>query len=267
VLGLVAVVLIGLFGERLYGARVGRTAAVLAAVFPGSFVFSFAYSEALMIALAAATLLMLHEREWTAAGVLAALTTAARPNGVAIIVACAVAAFVAIRERREWASLVSVALAPLGFVAFQLYVGVHANEPAVWFRVQREAWDEGASFGWTAVKNTVQAVVTPLTSPTDTITAITLVATVILVVFAWRARLPAWMTAYSWAVLVLMLTPSTVTARPRFLFTAFPLLIGAAVWFERRRRDDETIWPLTLAASGAGLTALTALYGVIGAIP
>ena len=97
--------------------------------------------------------------------------------------------------------------------------------------------------------------------------AITVLATVILVVFAWRARLPSWMTAYSWAVLAMMLTPSTVTARPRFLFTAFPLLIGAAVWFDRRRRDDETVWPLTLAASGAGLTALTALYGVIGAIP
>ena len=34
---------------------------------------------------------------------------------------------------------------------------------------------------------------------------------------------------------------------------------------ELRSSDDETVWPLTLAASGAGLTALTALYGVIGA--
>lgn len=274
VLGLVAVVLIALLAQRLYSERVGRTTATLVTLFPGSFVLSFAYSEALMIVLAAAAMHMLLDRRWLAAGVFAALTTATRPNGLAIVACCAVAAIAELRtgdgdadhtgDRR---AILSVLLAPLGFVAFQVWLGRHAGETGVWFRVQREAWDEGASFGWTAVKNTVEAVVTPLTSPTDTITAITVLATVILLVFAWRARLPSWMTAYSWAVLAMMLTPSTVTARPRFLFTAFPLLIGAAVWFDRRRRDDETVWPLTLAASGAGLTALTALYGVIGAIP
>lgn len=266
-LGLAAVVLIALLAQRLYGEQVGRTTATLVALFPGSFVLSFAYSEALMIVLAAAAMHMLLDRRWLAAGVFAALTTATRPNGLAIVVCCAVAAVAAIRQERDWRALASVLLAPLGFVAFQVWLGRHAGEPGVWFRVQREAWDEGASFGWTAVKNTVEAVVAPLTSPTDTITALTVVATVVLVSLAWKARLPAWMTAYSWTVLVLMLTPSTVTARPRFLFTAFPLLIGVALWFERRRRDDETVWPLTLAASGAGLTALTALYGVIGAIP
>lgn len=268
VLGLVAVVLVAMLAQRLYGERVGRTTATLVALFPGSFVLSFAYSEALMIVLAAAAMHMLLDRRWWAAGVFAALTTATRPNGLAIVVCCAVAAIAELRRNGDRTALASVLLAPLGFVAFQVWLGRHAGETGVWFRVQREAWDEGASFGWTAAKNTVEAVVAPLTSPTDTITAITVLATVTLIVLAWAARLPGWMTAYSWAVVVLMLTPSTVTARPRFLFTAFPLLIGAAVWFERRRRrNDESVWTLTLAASGAGLTALTALYGVIGAIP
>lgn len=286
-LGLIAVVLIGVLAARMFGDRVGRTAAVLAAIFPGSFVFSFAYSEALMITLAAATLLMLHEREWVAAGVLAAFTTAARPNGVAIVVACAVAALLAIRERHEWRSLIAPALAPLGFVAFQLYVGVHANEPAVWFRVQREAWGEGASFGWTAVKNTASAIIHPVTSPTDTITAISVITTVVLVWLAWRARLSWPIYAYSWTVLAMMLLPATVTARPRFLFTAFPLLIGAAKWYVERRElhaaehdgvtsagpesrhdaGDDQLWTLTMVASGAGLAVLTGLYGVFGAIP
>jgi hypothetical protein len=51
------------------------------------------------------------------------------------------------------------------------------------------------------------------------------------------------------------------------LFTAFPLLIGAARWYEHRRNTDETLWPATMAACGAGLAALTGLYGVFGAIP
>src|SRR5690606_6165577 len=108
-----------------------------------------AYSEAIMLALAAGTLLMLHYREWTAAGVLAALCTASRPNGVAIVFACLIAAWLAWRVSHEGGrrAAIAVLLAPLGFIAFQLYVGNTAGETFVWFRVQSEAWGEGASFG------------------------------------------------------------------------------------------------------------------------
>jgi hypothetical protein len=267
ILGLIAVVLIALIAQRLYGERVGRTTATLVALFPGSFVLSFAYSEALMIVLAAACMLMLIDHEWVAAGVFAALVTATRPNGVAIIVACAVAAYFAIRDDRDWSSLASVLLAPIGFITFQVWLGQHTGEAGAWFRVQREAWGEGASFGWTAVTNTAEAVTSPMSSPTDTITAISVATTIALVVLAWKAGLPWFLTLYSWAILALMLAPATVTARPRFLFTAFPLLIGAARWYEHRRHTDDTLWPATMAACGAGLAVLTGLYGVFGAIP
>lgn len=267
ILGLIAIVLFGLIAHREYGERIARKTVLLSCLFPGSFVLSFAYSEALMLALGAGCLLMLLEREWTAAGVLAALATATRPNGLALVVACAVAAFFAIRERREWSALTGVALAPIGFITFQVWLGEHTGETGAWFRVQREAWDEGASFGWTALENTLRAVTEPLTSPTDTITAMTVAAMAVMVVMSWKVRLPWVLTAYSWAIIVLMLTPATVTARPRFLFTAFPLIIGACAWHERRDRGDETMWPLTLAACGAGLASLTGVYGVFAAIP
>jgi len=267
VFGLIAIVLFGLIATRLYGERVGRTTATLACLFPGSFVLSFAYSEALMLVLAAACLLMLLDEEWTAAGVFAAFATATRPNGLALVVACAVAAALAIRERRDWSSLVAVLLAPVGFITFQVWLGQHTGEAGAWFRVQREAWGEGASFGWTALRNTIEAVWQPMTSPTDTITALSFAATIILLVLAWKAKLPWPLYAYSWSIVALMLVPATVTARPRFLFTAFPLLIGAAQWYDERRDRDETIWPMTMAACGAGLAALTGLYGSFGAIP
>lgn len=267
ILGLVAIVVIAMIAEHLYGERVARTTATLCALFPGSFVLSFAYSEALMLALAAACLLLLLSREWTAAGVFAALATATRPNALALVVACAVAAFFAIRDRRDWSALSAVLLAPIGFLTFQLWLGQHTGEGGVWFRVQRQAWDEGASFGWTAVKNSVEAIWQPMTSPTDTITALSFAAMIMLLVLGWKAKLPWILTAYSWTIVALMLVPATVTARPRFLFAAFPLLIGAAKWFDARRDRDELLWPMTMAACGAGLAALTGLYGVFGAIP
>ena len=73
------------------------------------------------------------------------------------------------------------------------------------------------------------------------------------------------MLAYVVVILALMLLPNTVTARPRFLYTAFPLLISVAAWWSHR---DRIGWELTLVgACSAGLVTLTGLYGVFGAIP
>ncbi len=263
-LGIVVVYIAGLIARHLFGVNIGERTMVLMSLFPGSFVLSFAYAEALLLVFAGACLLFLLQRQWVLAGVAAALGTATRPNGLALVAACAVAAFFAIRERREWRSLSAPLLAPLGFIAFQLWLDARTGERGVWFRVQREAWGEGTSYGATAISNSIKALSDPLTSPTKTITAVSLITMVYLLWFLYKQRLPAIFNAYIAVVLLLMLLPKTVTARPRFLFTAFPLLIVSAVWFERNRREW---WPYIVGACSAGLVGLTALYGVRGAIP
>ena len=99
------------------------------------------------------------------AGLVGALATATRPNGVAIVAACAVASFIAIRDRRDWVSLAAPLLSPIGFVAFQTFLRHHTDESWPWFRVQREAWREGTSFGATAIRNTISFLGHPLASP------------------------------------------------------------------------------------------------------
>jgi len=264
VLGAVAIWLVGLIAWRLFDVDIAERAMVLMAVFPGSFVLSFAYSEALLLVVAAWCLLCLMRKQWVLAGVLAAIGTATRPNGLALCLACAVAALLAIREDREWRSLAAPILSPVGFVGFQLWLGIHAHERWVWFRVQREAWNEGTSFGFTALRRTGLAMVHPLTSPADLVTAVCVLAMLVLIWMLWTHRLPLPQVAYIAGVLFLMLVPRTVTARPRFLYTAFPLLIPAAVYFARRGRQW---WPYVVAACCAGLVGLTGLYGVLGAIP
>ncbi len=269
VLGAVAMLLVGLLARRYWGIPVAEKSMMLLVLFPGAFVLSFAYTEGLLIVLAAACFLALAQERWALAGVFAALGTATRPNGVALIAACAVASFLAIYrpnhgQPRQWRSLTAPLLSPIGFVGFQLWLGQHTGEAGVWFRVQTEAWGEGASFGVTAISRTLDAFAHPLTSPTDVITLASVLAMFLLLWMAWRYR-PTWpMSAYIAAVLFLMLMPSTVTARPRFLYTAFPLLIAAAVWFQRR---GAAWWPYAIGACSTGLVGLTALYGVLGAIP
>ncbi|MCB0993597.1 MAG: glycosyltransferase family 39 protein [Acidimicrobiales bacterium] len=264
VLGALAVYLVGMLARDLFDAEIAGRAMVLFAMFPGSFVLSLAYSEALLLVLAAGALLALHRRHWWLAGVLSALGTATRPNGVALVAACGVAAVLAIKDRREWRSLVAPILAPLGFLGYQYYLYVHTDEDLAWFRVQREAWREGTSFGATAVRGTLDFLTNPLESPTDLLTAISVITMCALLWTTWKRRLPLPILAYIAVVLALMLIPETVTARPRFLYTAFPLLISAAAWWPTRDRDG---WAATMAMCGAGLVTLSGLYGVFGAIP
>jgi len=262
-LALAGIYLVGLLAREIFGERVGYRAMLLMVFFPGSFVLTFTYSEATLIVVAAGCLLCLLRRHWWAAGVLAVLATATRPNGVALIAACAVASFLAIRERREWRSLAAPLLAPLGFVLFQWYLLARTGEWA-WFRVQREAWSEGTSFGMTAINNTLDAFRHPLASPTDIITAVSFITMLVLLWVMWKRRLPWPLVAYTLVVLALMILPSTVTARPRFLYTAFPLFISLAAWWPE---EHEEAWGALIALCSAGLVTLTALYGVLGAIP
>jgi hypothetical protein len=274
VLGAVSVVLVGVLARRSYSAGVAARAMTLYAIFPGSAILSFAYSEALLIVFAAACLILLVDERWLLAGLAAALATATRPNGIAVVAACVVASALAIRRSRQWWSLAAVLLSPIGFIGFQWYVDRTAGERGAWFRVQREAWSEGTSFGATAVTNTIGFITNPLSSPTDALTALTMAALIAMSFCAWRARLPWVLVAYSAVVVALMLLPETVTARPRFLFTAFPLFIAVAAWWPERSDTDHHRasweylgWDATLVACGAGLAALTGLYAVFGVIP
>ena len=266
VLGAGFIVLVGLLARSWFGVSVAKRAMILCALFPGSFVLSFAYSEALLLFLAAACLYLLQKEQWLLAGVVALLATATRPNGIAVIAACAVAAYLAWRQTKSLKPFIAPLLSPIGFIGYQLWINNHANESQVWFRVQGEAWKEGASFGLTAIRRTLEAFTQPLTSPTDLITAATFVLTLFLLWLVWKRHpIPLPALAYSAVVIALMLLPATVTARPRFLFTAFPLFIAAAVWLDHPKRKEW--WPYLVGLFMSGLTALTALYGVYGAIP
>lgn len=277
VLGGIAVVLVGLLARRVYSSTVAARAMVLFAVFPGSFVLSFAYSEALFIVFAASCLLLLLDEQWLLAGLAAALATATRPNGVAIVFACLVASIIAIKTKRQWSSLLAVVLAPLGFIGFQLYVDDTTGERGAWFRVQREAWSEGTSFGATAVENTFSFVTSPFDSTADALTVLSLAALAVMAYATWKKRLPLPWVAFSVVIIALMLIPETVTARPRFVFTAFPLFIAVAAWWPQAPRvdneDDDSLswerqsWNFVLITCGAGLAVLTNLYAVFGAIP
>jgi len=264
VFGAAFIYLVGVIAKNLFDVKTSEKAMMIAAFFPGSFVLSWAYSEALLLTLACLCFIALSKKMWWWAGIFAALGTACRPNGIALVAACAVASLIAIKQDREWKSLIAPILSPIGFVGFMAFLMHHTDENFAWFRVQSQAWKEGTSFGATAVSRTFDFILNPTGSPTSVLTAASMFAMVLALIALWKFRLPAMYTAYTAVVLVLMLLPATVTARPRFLFTAFPLIFPVA----RALRDDEDKWwPIVLLIFATGLVTVTGMYGVRAAIP
>jgi hypothetical protein len=145
--GLVAAVLVQRLCARWWGDESGRRAVVLFCLFPGSVVFSMAYSEGVLISLAAGCLLALERRRWLLAGVLAGLSTAVGPSALAIIPACAVACMLELR-RKGWrdrgarSSLLAPLLAPVGIVAFGIFLWSWTRTPFASFDAQRYGWGE-----------------------------------------------------------------------------------------------------------------------------
>ncbi|MGH8990378.1 MAG: glycosyltransferase 87 family protein [Acidimicrobiia bacterium] len=231
VAGLVAVVLLWLLLERCWGSDAADRGVALFCFFPGALVLSMVYAEPLMLALAAGCLLALLSRWWVTAGVLAGLATATRPNALALVPACAWAAGTAIRHRREWRALVAPLLAPVGFVAFQVFLWVRTGYVDAWFRNQRDGWEEQVNLGatWDKIDTFFRR---PFGDVNITVAVAGTLFLVVALVFLIRARPPAPVLAYTLGVMALALVSQTLGARPRFVLTAFPLVAVAGHWLK-----------------------------------
>lgn len=226
--GCAAAVVLWLFCRELLGQATADRAVALFSFFPGSFVLSLLYSEGLMIALSGGCLWALVRHRWLAAGVLAALATASRPNAVVLVAACAWAAALAVHHHRDWRALLAPALAPVGIVAFFALLWARTGDPLRWFTVQREVWQERVTP--TALVDDLQVfVAAPFENTNTTAVVLGFAVSAVGLVLLWRSPLPGVLTVYSAGVLAMAICSETLGARPRFVLTAFPLFFAFAL--------------------------------------
>ena len=89
VTGLTSVVAVGVLVRRFAGSDGATRAALLFAVFPGTFAFSLAYNEGIVLTCIALGLLALMDRRWWLAGLLGMVATATAPIALAFVLSCA----------------------------------------------------------------------------------------------------------------------------------------------------------------------------------
>ena len=249
--GTATAVLLWLLLRRLWGDRAADRGVALFCFFPASFVLSGTYAEPLMLALATGCLLAMLSRHWVTSGGLAALATATSPHALALVPACACAAVVAIRHGREWRALAAPVLAPLGFVAFQLFVWNRTGVVDAYVQTN-EAWDAHFAPGDT-VHKFAEFFRHPLIDVNITVAVVGTLFLAVTLVLLVRARPPAPVLVFPVAIMLPVMLAATLGARPRFLMTAFPLVAVLGRWL---RGNAFTV---ALAASATLLGCFTVL--------
>ncbi|RKN39832.1 hypothetical protein [Streptomyces hoynatensis] len=246
---------------------VAFTLVALWGAYPTAFVQSMAYTEALFTALAAWALYAALTGRWVAAGALAAAAGLTRPSGAAVVAAVWVAVGNAHgpalwRERRAppWRALLGAGLAPLGWLGYVAWVGLHEGSPLGYFEVQA-GWGNGFD-GGVALLGFVWRNLTG--GPASALGGLGLVAALALV--AWllwlgvRQRQPWPLLAYTAVMVATSLAGSGYFgSRPRLMMPAFGLLLPAALALARLPRPRRALVLAAAAAASGAYGAFTLL--------
>jgi hypothetical protein len=214
--------------------QVAWRAVVLLAFFPGAYVFSMAYSEALAIPLALCTLWGLRRRWYLFAGLSAGLAGSVRLLSVMLVAACVVAAIREIRNpERSTSAIVRAVISPfLALTGLAAYLGYLKSTTGGFFTystAERLGWQNG--FSLLAPFHNVRlffqlGVHGPPATIINGIGVFVVVAAVILVA---TVSMALEFKVYGIGILLAWLFTTNTGAWFRFIEFAFPVLIALAV--------------------------------------
>ena len=252
-----AMAVIWLLVERLLDSTAATRSVILLSFFPWAFIFSFAYSEGLLLLFSSVCLLALVEERWAIAGMAALLAGAERPDGILLALPCAWAALIAIRNRKEWKALLAPALAPWGLVAFFLYLQAHTGDLLANVHARAHGWQtSGVGLNVSAGLKSISVWIhNPGINPNYPGSVLSIGLFVVALVLMARWRPPAILWLYTVPVVVLGVIFDTFASLPRFALAAFPLLAAIA-------RPIKGPWfTVVVAASAAFMAILFVLVG------
>lgn len=231
------------------GAAVARWSAGLLLVFPTAYFLHIGYTESLFLALAFGTLWLARSGRWWGAAVLGGLAALTRINGLVLVPALAVEAWLQWRAHRRLEAGPAVALTGVG-IGFAVYLGVNLavyGDPFAFSEIQRSHWFKDLSWPWEGIGGMIgrtgdaDADVAFMLGWMELLfTGIGLAATVATALWL-RPTWAVWM-AGNW---LLMVSTGFVMSVPRYSLVLFGIVVWGALVAERRQ------WAGWVLASGS----------------
>ncbi len=242
-----------------FSLRVANRAVWIWFLFPGSFVLTWGYSEALFVAFAVWGIWAMRRHNWWSAALLFLLAGMTRPLGVALVfAACAeiVSNHKGRREAGQLGRIAAVVAGPLGAGIFGGYA----------------AWRGFGFFRPVTIQNDFRESTTPLSwlwnlpetlrgheAFTSGLHLPFVLLSLGLLVITFR-RLPACYGAFAAGILLIALSAHNLNSTERYAMSAFPLAMGAAIGLDKQERLEPGVYA-GLGAVSLALTTL-ALLGV-----
>ncbi len=213
-----------------------RRAALFLFIFPTSYFLHVPYTEGLFIALVVGSFIAARTDRWALAGVLGAAAALARINGLVLIPALAVEAYLQYRQTRtfrfEWLWIAAIGA---GFGVYLLInLAVH-GDPLAFLAIQRDHWFKTFAPPWTGISDVIGGI--GRREGTDAqllgvqealFIAIGLVGTAASALFL-RPSYTVWM-GLNWLIFT---STAFVFSVPRFSITLFPLFLLMAMGSRR----------------------------------
>jgi Gpi18-like mannosyltransferase len=233
------------------GERIGRSAALFMLVFPTAYFLHIGYTESLFLALAFGSLWLARTQRWWGAGVLGAFAALARVNGLVLIPALMVEAYLQWRGdgriRAGWLSIGGVA------IGFAIYLALNWSvygDPFAFSEIQHAHWFKQLSPPWDGIAGFVRWI---RDDDLDTalmlgwaelaFTAIGLVATVATAIWL-RPTWAIWM-AGNWLLIV---STGFVMSVPRYSLVLFGIVVWMALIAQRWRTAGWVLAACSVAA-------------------
>jgi hypothetical protein len=233
------------------GRRIGLWAAGLLLVFPTAYFLHIGYTESLFLALAFGSLWLARTNRWWAAGAIGLLAALTRVNGLVLIPALAVEAWLQWRQHREtrleWLAIGGVAI---GFGIYLVLNWSVYGDPLAFSEIQRSHWFKDLSPPWEGIAGMIE-----WTASADAdnafmlgwmelaFTGLGLAATVATALWL-RPTWAMWM-AGNWLLIV---STGFVMSVPRYSLVLFGIVVWGAVIADRWRWAG---WLLAVASSAA----------------
>ena len=235
------------------GDRIGRWSALFLLVFPTAYFLHIGYTEGLFLALAFGSLWLARSGRWWGAGLVGGFAALARINGLVLIPALLVEAWLQWRRHRRleagWLAIGGIAI---GFgVYLALNQGVY-GDPFAFSTIQHEHWFKQLSPPWEGIGGFVRWI---RDDDLDTalmlgwaelaFTLIGLVATVATAIWL-RPTWAVWM-AGNW---LLMVSTGFVMSVPRYSLVLFGIVVWMALVAQRWRTVGWVLAACSVAAMG-----------------
>jgi Gpi18-like mannosyltransferase len=200
-------------------------------IFPTAYFLHIGYTESLFLGLSLGAMLAARRDHWWIAGVLGALATLTRVNGLILVPALAAEAALQWWPDRQWRRRwLAIGIVPLGFV---VYLGLNMQvygDPLAFVGIQATYWQKSLSPPWVGIGGLLTSGLPRAWIPELAFVALGVVGTI---VSAARFR-PSW-TVWMAGNLLLVTSTSLVLSVPRYSLVFFPLFVWFAVLATSRR--------------------------------